>query len=262
MTLFTDIWCYRYALRTLVLKDFRVRYRNMSLGIFWSVLNPLIMLGVLVVVFSYIHPQRQTHYFPVFLLLGLVPFNFFSLVVPTATACVLDHAHIIKKVAFPRVIIPLAVVLSQIIHLFMQMLILFLFILLFRVPLHLEVAWIPLIYFVELIFLLGTAYLLSALNVFYRDILYLVQSGLTVMFWFTPIFYALPMVRTNLPPPLYYVYILNPLAGCIDAGRRAVLEGRAPDPLAFGVATAVAVIVLILGLTYFSRREGRFAERI
>lgn len=257
-----DIWRYRYALRSLVLKDFRVRYRNMSLGIFWSILNPLIMLGVLVIVFSYIHPQRQTHYFPVFLLLGLVPFNFMSLVIPTATACILDHAHIIKKVAFPRVIIPLAVVLSQLIHLVMQLGILFLFVALFRVPLHATWAWLPLIYLVELVFLLGAAYLLSALNVFYRDVLYLVQSGITVMFWFTPIFYALPMVRTNLPSPLYYLYILNPLAGCIDAGRRAILEGRSPDPLAFGTAAVVAVLTLLVGLYIFIRREGHFAERI
>ncbi len=262
MNFTSAIWRYRYALRSLILKDFRVRYRNMSLGIFWSILNPLIMLGVLVVVFSYIHPQRQANHFPVFLLLGLVPFNFLSLVVPTATACILDHAHIIKKVAFPRVIIPLAVVLSQIIHLLMQVAILFMFVFIFRVPLHPSLAWFPLIYLVELVFLVGAAYLLSALNVFYRDVLYLVQSGLTVMFWFTPIFYALPMVRTNLPEPLYYVYLLNPLAGCIDASRRVVLEGRGPDPLAFGVATAVAIVTLLIGLRVFIRREGQFAERI
>ena len=262
MTFLADIWRYRHALRSLVLKDFRVRYRNMSLGIFWSVLNPLIMLGVLVIVFSYIHPQRQAHYFPVFLLLGLVPFNFFSLVIPTATSCIVDHANIIKKVHFPRAIIPLAVVLSQIIHLLMQLAILFMFILFFRVPLQASLIWLPVIYLVQLVFLLGAAYLLSALNVFYRDVLYLVQSCITVMFWFTPIFYALPMVRTNLPPALYHLYILNPLAGCIDAGRRAVLEGRAPDPVAFGSATAVAVLVLLLGLRFFIRREGNFAERI
>ncbi len=262
MRILADIWRYRHALRSLVLKDFRVRYRNMSLGIFWSVLNPLIMLGVLVIVFSYIHPQRQTRFFPVFLLLGLVPFNFCSMVISTSTACILDHAHIIKKVAFPRVIIPLAVVYSQIIHLVMQLAVLFMFILLFRVPLHGTLVWLPLIYLVELVFLLGAAYLLSALNVFYRDVLYLVQSILTVMFWFTPIFYALPMVRTSLHPALYQVYLLNPLAGCIDASRRAVLEGQAPDLQAFGTAVAVAVVILLVGVYYFTRKEGQFAERI
>lgn len=262
MNMFQDIWRYRYALRSLILKDFRVRYRNMSLGIFWSILNPLIMLGVLVIVFSYIHPQRQANYFPVFLLLGLVPFNFLSLVVPPSTACILDHAHLIKKVAFPRVIIPLAVVLSQIIHLVMQLCILFLFVFIFQVPLHGTLVWLPLIFLVELVFLLGIAYGLSAMNVFFRDVQYLVQSGLTVLFWFTPIFYALPMVRTNLPAPLYYLYLLNPLAGCIDAARRAVLEGRGPDPVAFGIAAGVAVLALLVGVRVFTRREGHFAERI
>ena len=262
MKFVSDIWGYRQALYSMVLKDFRVRYRNMSLGIFWSILNPLIMLGVLVIVFSYIHPQRHAHFFPVFLLLGLVPYNFCNLVVPTATACILEHSHIIKKVAFPRVIVPLAVVISQLIHLAMQLIVLFFFILLFRVPLHLELFWLLPVFIVEIVFLLGAAYLLSALNVFYRDVLYLVQSGLTVMFWFTPIFYALPLVRLNLSPWLYQLYILNPLAGCIDTARRAVLEGRPPDPQAFLTAIVVSLLVLVIGIRYFTRHQAYFAERI
>jgi len=256
-----EVWMYRFALQNLILKDFRIRYRNMSLGILWSVLNPLVMLGVLVVVFSYIHPQHNEHCFPIFLLLGLIPFNFFSLCVSTSTNCVVENAPLVKKVIFPRHILPIAVVLSQTIHLVIQLFLLAVFILIFRVPVHSSYLWLVPVYAVELIFILGTTLTCAAVNVYYRDALYLIQSGLTVMFWFTPIFYSLTIVKMNLPASLYWVYILNPLAGIIDTSRRAVLDHAGPGP-SFAVAAAVAAFMLVLGFTVFNRKEKNFADKV
>ena len=109
------------------------------------------------------------------------------------------------------------------------------------------------IYLVETIFIFGVSFFVSALNVYYRDTLYLVDSALRILFWFTPIFYALPMVKLNLPKPLYYVYLLNPLVGFTDASRQAVLWGRPPDWIPFGIATAVSIITFILGFAFFNR---------
>ena len=256
------LWRYRFAVRNLVLKDFRIRYRNMSLGILWSVLNPLVMLGVLVVIFSYIHPQRQTACFPIFLLLGLVPFNFFSLTLGPASGCIVDSASLIKKLTFPREIVPLASVLSQIIHLLIQLALLGLFLAIFAVPLSWHAVWLVPVYLSEILFLLGAAFFCSALNVYYRDTLYLVQSAITILFWFTPIFYALPMVKQNLPPALYHLYLCNPLAGAIDTSRRAILDHAGPDPLAFGLSCAVAVLALVVGWAFFQRMKGNFSDRI
>lgn len=260
-----EIWEYRYALHNLVLKDFRARYRNMSLGIIWSVLNPLIMLAVLVVVFSYIHPNRTQNFFPIFLLLGLVSFNFFSLCVSAATNCILENASLVKKVIFPRQILPLSVIVSQSIHLLIQIALLFLFIAIFRVPITRHYWWLVPVFAVEWVFILGLAFVCSAMNVYYRDVLYIVESVLRVMFWFTPIFYALKMVRvslTNLHPALYYVYLLNPLAGCIDASRAAVLDGRGPDWQSFGVAIGVAAVTFVFGTLFFERVKKNFTDRI
>ena len=255
-------WKYRYALKNLILKDFRVRYRNMSLGILWSVLNPLVMLGVLVFVFSYVYPQKDHSFFPVFLLLGLIPFNFFSLCVSATTNCVVENASLIKKVIFPRYVLPLSVVLSQCIHLVIQMLLLVFFVLLFRVPLSINMLWFPVAIAVELLFILGVSLICCALNVYFRDIFYVVQSGLAILFWFTPIFYALANAHENLSRPMYVLFIANPLAGVIEASRRGILYGLPPEWDSFLAAILISCGVLGLGVWMFARLQGRLADHI
>jgi ABC-type polysaccharide/polyol phosphate export permease len=235
----------------------------MSLGMIWSILNPLVMLGVLVVVFSYIRlTSRPDAHFAVFLLLGMIPFNFFSMTLPPSTMCILDNAALVKKVIFPRHILPVSVVLAQIIHVVIQFVLLAVFLAVSRVSPNLAWVWIPVLLVVELGVVLGFAFILSALNVYYRDTLYLVQSGLTILFWFTPIFYPLSVVKTSLKPWIYRVYLLNPLAGIIDSFRRVVLEGKAPEGLPLGISTGVAVLLLLLGWAIFSRKERHFADKI
>jgi ABC-type polysaccharide/polyol phosphate export permease len=256
------VYRYRFALWNLVLKDFRVRYRNMSLGFLWSLLNPLVMLGVMVIVFSYIHPSRHAVHFPIFLLLGMVIYNYFSLCMPPATQSILDNAALVKKVTFPRELMPISVVLSQGIHVLIQLALVGVFLGVFRIPPRAAWLLVPCYFFVEFLFITGAALACSALNVFYRDILYIVQSLLTVFFWLTPVFYDLPQVKMNLPPFLYRIYILNPLAGLIDATRRAVLSGRGPDPESFGMALAVTGLVCLLGVKLFHSRQAYFADKI
>ncbi len=261
-SMFSNLRRYRYALWSLMLKDFRVRYRNMSLGMLWSVINPLVMLGVLVVVFSFIHPNRQVHYFPVFMLIGLVIYNFLSLSLPPACSAIMDNASLVKKVIFPRELIPLAVILAQLIHAGIQLVLLAVFVVIFSVPFHMTWLWVPVIYVVMTVFVIGLGFGCSALNVKYRDVLYVVDSALKVVFWLTPIFYDLGQVKLNLPRPLYYVYLLNPMAGCIDAMRRTVLKGTPPDPESFGIAAVMAVLTLLGGFLVFHCRQATFADQL
>jgi len=260
--MFARLYRYRYALANLVLKDFRVRYRNMSLGFLWSLINPLVMLGVLIIVFSFIHPNRHAHFFPVFLLSGMITYNFFTLCLPPVTNSIMDNASLVKKVIFPRELIPISVVLSNSIHLVIQLILLMAFVLLFKVPLHATILLVPVVFMVEVLFILGMAFACSALSVFYRDMLYIVQSALSVMFWLTPIFYDLAQVKLNLPKPLYYLYLLNPIAGLIDAVRNTLLRGKLPDPESFGIACGVSVAVFIVGVLIFRKRQAYFADKI
>ena len=251
---------WRFALRNLILKDLRVRYRNMALGLLWSVINPLVMLGVLTFIFTYVYPSPGQRVFPVFVLLGLVVFNLFSRTVITATVSVQDNASLVKKVAFPRQLIPFSVILSQMIDGIIMILLLMSLVLLFRVPVTLSFLWLLVIYAVEFIFIVGVSMITSALNVYYRDMRYLVESGMTLLFWLTPVFYPLDLIRRNLPAFVYHAYLLNPLAGCVDASRRVVLEAMPPDPVIFGVAAGVAAMTAAVGVALFGALQKRFAD--
>lgn len=253
-------WKYRHAVKNLVLKDFKVRYRNMALGMVWSVLNPLVMLGVLVFVFSFLYPHNEIPFFPVFLLLGLIPFNFFQFCLASGTNCFVENASLLKKLTFPRYILPLSVALSQTIHLVIQLALLFVFLVIFRVPFTWAFLWLPVVIALELLFIAGVLLACSTLNVLYRDVLYLVQSVLTIMFWFTPIFYDISAAHKNLSRPLYLLYLANPLAGYIEALRRSLLKGLPPERDSFVMALLVTAVALLLGAAVYRKSQSRLAD--
>jgi len=257
-----DIWRYRYALHNMILKDFKVRYRNMSLGIAWSVLNPLIMLGVLVVVFSYIHTNRVVENFPIFLLLGMIPFNFYSLCIAPTTGCIVENTTLMKKIIFPRIILPVSVVCSQTIQLLFQLLVLGIFLAIFKVPLSWYWLWLIPVFMIELLFIFGMGLILATINVYFRDVQYLVHSILTVMFWFTPIFYSVTIVKKSLSPLLYWIYLLNPLTGCIDTLRRAILDHLPPNPETIGPAIIMAIGTAITGALVFSSKSRELTDKL
>ena len=260
--IFADIWAHRYALRNLIIKDFRIRYRNMSLGVIWSVLNPLVMLSILLIIFTVVYPQRGQAYFPVSVLIGLVSFNFVSLCIPAAANSIIEHAPLVKKVNFPRQILPVSVVLSQSIQVLVQIGLVAIFVLAFRVPLTAKALLAPLIVFILLTFVIGAGLLVSALNVVFRDTRYIVESLLTVLFWLSPVFYPLKIVHEKFPKWLFGLYILNPLAGCVEGLRRVILQDTYPDGVSISVAVAVSIASFVAGFTVFTRFQRKFADLV
>jgi ABC-type polysaccharide/polyol phosphate export permease len=246
-----------FLLRQLVVKDFRIRYRNMSLGLFWSILNPLVMLGLLTYVFTQVFVNNDP-LFPLIILTGMIPYNFFSMSWISATTSLLDNASLYKRVPIRRELIPVASVLSNLLHLFIQLGLLIGLGMYYGIYPNLHWAWLPLIWGLELFFIIGLGLASSALNVLVRDTRYVVESSNLVLFWLVPIFYTFAMV----PEQYRELYQFNPVAALVLASRRVILENAAPPGTLLWKLTIVSTITFVAGLLVFRRLQTRFYAHI
>ena len=249
---------YTFVLRNLIEKDFKVRYRNMSLGLFWSLLNPLIMMAVLTFVFTQIFPNSNVKNFPIFVLCGMVPFNFFSIAWVSGTTSLLDNAHLIKKIPVPRHIFPIASVLSNCLHLVIQIGLLLGIVLAFGRGINVYWLWLPAIWGLELVFVLGLSLAFAALNIYIRDMRYVVESANTVLFWLVPIFYSFSAVSQRYRE----VYQYNPVAAVVLMLRNILIEGQAPLTHTLSLLFAVSFLMLAIGLLVFAKLTKGFYEHL
>ncbi len=250
---------YLYLIQNLVMKDFRIRYRNMSLGVLWSLLNPLVMMGVLTFVWTKIMGDGRPH-FALFTLCGLVPYNFFTIAWSGGTTSVVDSAGLIKRLPVPREVVPVATVLSCSVHLLVQLALL----LAIAIGSHGSVNrywfWLPVVWGLEIVFVSGLSMLSSALNVFVRDTRYIVESTNLVMMWLVPVFYDFSII----PQKYATIYEVNPLAALVIVMRRIVYEGTPPNGTTGTMWNLVlaSFTVFLVGLLVFRRMKPMFYEHI
>jgi lipopolysaccharide transport system permease protein len=219
---------YGFLLSNLVKRDFKTRYRNMSLGIFWSLLNPLVTMGVLVFVYGKIRIfSGATPHFAVFILCGLVPLNFFSMAWSTGTSSFTDNAGTMKRVPIPRLMIPIATVLGNCLHLAIQIGLLLAFTLASGLGVNWHWLWLPVVWLLYIVFVCGLAMISAAINVYVRDTRYIVEAFNTVLFWLVPIVYYFSQV----PQQFRGIYELNPVAALCRALRKILMESTSPDTL-------------------------------
>jgi ABC-2 type transport system permease protein len=259
----------RVLLRELVVTDFKLRYQGSALGYLWSILKPLFLFAILYIVFDqFLRLGRDIQYFPVYLLLGIVLWTFFTEATNNGLQSIISRGDLIRKINFPKYIIVISGTISSLINMGINLIVVGVFMAIQGVPVTLEVLWlVPLI--AELyIFALGLAFLLAALNVKFRDIGYLWEVFLQAAFYATPILYPLAMVMEH-SDVAAKIIMLSPVAQVIQDARHAVVT---QDTITGGqlyshwyvvvIPFIIVGVTIIVGGLYFKKRSSQFAENI
>jgi ABC-type polysaccharide/polyol phosphate export permease len=243
-----------HMLGVLTRNEFRARYRSQALGILWSLLNPLVQMAILTVIFSHVPAFKSaTPEYPVYLLMGVVVWQWFATGVNTATQSFITHADIVKRTVFAREILPVATVLSYGINFAMEAGLVLLLIPIWPHAFKLSPALllVPVILAVLVLLLVGTVLMTSVLNVIYRDVAYLVTTSLTLLYWLTPIIYPIGFV----PEPYATVMHFNPLASILIALRGCIMDGTLPSALTWAGMVGPTLFIVTVGLVVFRHYE-------
>jgi ABC-type polysaccharide/polyol phosphate export permease len=249
---------HRDLLLLLTQKDLKAKYKSTFLGFLWSMLNPLLLMLVYAAVFSVVVRFQMPRY-PVFLLAGVLPWNAFIISISTASLSIVGNGYLIRRVTFPREYLPLASVLSGVVNLCLSLGLLFVFALAFRQPLGAPLLALPLLILLQAVFTAGLSFFLAALVVYFRDLENLIQIGLAVMFFVTPIIYPFQAVKNT---PVSWVLAINPMGWLITDYQGIWHDNQWPDvPLLIAFA-ALALLALGAGWALFKALEGRFPEEV
>ncbi len=252
---------HRYLLSLLVIREIRIRYARAALGIAWALFMPLAMMAVFTVLnFGRLIDETSEYKalpYSVFAYCGLLFWTHFATSLTQATPSLVVSGNLLKKCAFPRETIPLAKMISGLLDLAIGAVFLVVLMLIMDVPLRISALAVPLILVLQIAFTAGLVLLLSAANLFYRDVNYLVQVGVVLGMFATSVIY--PVITEH--PLANLILGLNPMSSFIDAYREALLLGRFPGPgLLMGALGSVAS--LCLGVLAFKRMSPRFAEEV
>ena len=248
-------------LLTLSLHRVKVRYKQSRLGILWAVLQPLAMMLAFTLMFGFLRgaPGGDAP-FPLFAYAALIPWTMFAAGLASASSALTSHASLLTKATFPREILPLTYVAAAVVDLVLASLLLVVLMIWFGVTLTWTALWaIPAIVLL-ILFLLGLALFLSALQVRYRDVALALPLLIQVWLFATPVIYSLETVRAALPPSLYAVYVMNPMAAIVDTFRRGVILHEAPDVQALVTTTVLTLLLLPAGYVYFKYTERTVAD--
>ncbi len=241
---------------SLAVKDLKVRYKSPILGFLWAILVPILMAIIFVIIFSGMFKISIENY-PVFLLCGLFPWNFFQLSIGTGTTSIVDNGGLLKKVYFPRQVIPISIVAANLVNFILSLILLLIIILVFRLKLGMPLLLLPIVVMVQVILTTGVLLIFSSLHTYYRDVRYIVEVLLVCWFYLSPIFYDAAGVISE---KYIKIYMLNPMAGMVTIYRDIFLYRAFPDIGLFLNTSVVSVLFLAIGIFVFKRYERNFAD--
>ncbi len=257
MKLLKSLYQYRELLKSNVKKEIRGKYKGSFLGVLWSFVNPLLQILVYAIVFPYIMRVKTDNYL-VFLIIGIIPWTFFTYVLNQGMITVRMNAGIIKKVYFPREILPISVATSGLVNFLISCVIILIFCIFGGVGITWHLVFLPLIAIFQYVLQLGLTLGLSAINIYIKDTEYIVQFFINMLFYGTPILYT----ATLFPERYRWILYLNPMAQIINAYRDIFLYHQIPDLFGLVYMAGVSVILFIIGLAIFRKLEKGFAEEV
>lgn len=252
-----ELYNYREFLKTSIKKEFRGKYKKSFLGVFWSFLNPLFQLLVYALVFPFILKGGIENY-TMFLIVALMPWTFFNSTLLQSAASIVVNGGIIKKVYFPREILPISTTTSNLLNFLITGIIVIVALLISKIGIGTSIIVLPLIIIMQYILQLGIAFILSAITVYIRDVEYLMNVIMMLMFYLSPIVYSSDMIPNNFLP----LFKLNPMFHIISYYREILYYKNIPNMGSVILLFGICVLVLIIGYQVFRKLEKRFAEEL
>jgi lipopolysaccharide transport system permease protein len=251
-----DLWVYRELLYFLTLRDIKVRYKQTALGAAWAIIQPVSTMLIFSLIFGRLAKMPSDKFpYPLFSFSALVPWTFFATSMAMSANSLVGNANLITKIYFPRLTVPVATSLAGIVDLLLAFVVLLGMMFYYHVAISMRLFTIPLFILLALITSLGTGLWLSALNVEFRDIRYVVPFLTQFWFYATPITYPSSLIHE----PWRTLYGLNPMAGVVEGFRWALLGDQSPGPMLIA-SSGTALLLLITGALYFRRMEKTFAD--
>jgi lipopolysaccharide transport system permease protein len=254
-----EVWEYRELLSAFVARELKVRYKQTAIGVSWVILQPLITVVIFTVIFGRLAKMPSDGvWYPAFALAALLPWTYFSQVISRSAVALVGNANLVSKVYFPRILLPLSMVVAPLVDLGLSLILLFGLLIYAGIPLTVNILALPVFIFMAMFTAFGVSLFVSAANVKYRDVGHAIPFVIQIWMFASPIVYPVSLV----PDQWKWLYALNPLTGVIEGFRWALLGQAAPDTIVMVMSFAVFSMVLIAGVVYFRQMEREFADVI
>lgn len=255
---FQEIYQYRSMIASLVYRDLHGRYKGSFFGFLWTFINPLLQLIVYSIVFSIILRMGIENY-GLFLFVALIPWIFFASSIQAGSSCIIDNANLVKKIYFPREVLPISIVSSSFINMLYSFIIVAAAVIIYgNNNVYINYIYLPLLFIIEYIIVLGITLLVSAVTVYFRDLSHILSVLLMIWQFLTPVFYPLDMV----PKEYRYLFEINPMTNIILSYRDVLFYNTTPDIFLLFKSFLYGILLLFFGFIFFGALKKGFAENL
>jgi len=254
-SIFIEIWKYKEYLKYETLAKLKIRHKGTYLGYLWWLLDPLLSMGVYVLIVQIIFRSGSPDY-PLFVFLALLSWRWFSSTLNEATSSIRIKSSLIKQIYFPKIILPFSVIFANLVNFGFGVLLLAVLLIVFKVDFTVYFLFFPLVILVQLLFTIGLSMIVTHLNVFFKDISNLLIYILQIWFFLSPGIYSPDLVPDNFK----FIYSLNPFYTLFNSYRDSIMYAQLPNLLALGIISALSLIIIFIGIKLISRSEGNYAK--